>query len=215
MNDATAAPDVLMLLSSGCAYCPGVLASLSELVKQGIVGRLEVVNITTHPEIAQRYDVRSVPWVRIGAFEFSGTLSAAELTRWAQRAGTVRGMADYFTDLLKGGNLDRVVRIVQRDAANVDALLQLLQDPATELHVSLGLGAVFEQLGDHPVLRARLDALGALTRHPDARVRADACHYLSLTKDARAVSYTEALLSDADPQVREIAQESIEALRAL
>lgn len=212
MNDEVTAPDVLMLLSSGCGYCPGVLASLGEMLKEGVIGRLDAVNIATHPEIAQRYGVRSVPWVLIGEYEFSGARSKAELTRWAQRAGTVRGMAEYFTELLKGGNLESVVRVALRDAAHVDALLLLLQDTTTELHVSLGIGAVFEQLGDGPALRERLDALGALTRHSDARVRADVCHYLSLTKDPRALPYVEPLLSDADPQVREIAQESRDAL---
>lgn len=213
MNDNVTAPDVAMLLSSSCAYCPDVLASLGELLKEGVIGRLDAINIAAHPEIAQRYGVRSVPWVRIGEYELSGTRSKAELTHWAQRAGTVRGMAEYFTELLKGGNLDSVVRAVQRNAAHVDALLLLLQDTATELQVSLGIGAVFEHFSGSPVLRERIDQLGTLTRHSDARVRADVCHYLSLTQDPRALPYVEPLLSDADPQVREIAQDSMNALR--
>ena len=44
-------PDALLLLSPGCAHCPSVLEGLSQLLKKGELGRLEVVNILAHPVI--------------------------------------------------------------------------------------------------------------------------------------------------------------------
>lgn len=214
MNDAIAPPDVVMLLGTNCPHCPAVLAALAELLKGGVIARLEAINITLHPEMAAQYHVRSVPWVRIGEFEFSGAQSKAELERWAGNAGLVRGMAEYFAAQLKAGDLNAVLRVIQRNARHFDALLLLLQDPATEMHVLLGVGAVFEQFSGNAILSEHLDALGALTRHADARVRADACHYLSLTQQARAETYIKPLLADTDPQVRDIAQESLAALGA-
>ena len=66
------APEALMLLSSHCAHCPGVLDSLSKLIKSGELGSLQVINLEQNPKAMQQYNVRSVPWVRIGKHEFTG-----------------------------------------------------------------------------------------------------------------------------------------------
>jgi thioredoxin-like negative regulator of GroEL len=108
-------PDALLLLTSTCPYCPTVLAALSDLVKSGDIGRLEVVNIGAHPEIAQQYGVRTVPWVRIGPFELEGLRSPAELKQWVERAGTPEGLAEYFHELLKEGALLKVSTQAARD----------------------------------------------------------------------------------------------------
>ena len=50
-----------MLLGTHCPYCPTVLKGLGELVKSGVVGKLEAVNIELHPDIARALGVRSVP----------------------------------------------------------------------------------------------------------------------------------------------------------
>ena len=76
-------PEAVLLLSTQCPHCPTVLQGLSELVKQGVISRLEVVNINVRPEIAERHGIRSVPWVKIGDFELEGLHSPAELRRWA------------------------------------------------------------------------------------------------------------------------------------
>ena len=105
MNEAekNSVPDALLLIASGCPHCPTVLQGLSELVKAGVIGRLEVVNIGAHPEIAQGHGVRGVPWLRLGPFELEGLRAPAELRRWAERAGSNAGMADYVAELLKTG----------------------------------------------------------------------------------------------------------------
>ncbi|MFZ0257771.1 MAG: HEAT repeat domain-containing protein, partial [Gammaproteobacteria bacterium] len=56
-------PDALLLIAPGCAHCPVVLQSLAEMLKAGSLGRLEVVNIVAHPEVAKAVGTRSVPWL--------------------------------------------------------------------------------------------------------------------------------------------------------
>ena len=68
-NANTVPPDALLLLTSQCPHCPTVLQGLGELVKKGLIGRLEVVNIVARPDIAKQYGVRKVPWFRLGEFE--------------------------------------------------------------------------------------------------------------------------------------------------
>jgi thiol-disulfide isomerase/thioredoxin len=210
--DTPQPPDALLLISSGCPFCATVLKGLAELVKAGRVARLEVVNLTVQPEAAERYGVRGVPWLRLGPFELEGLRSEAELARWAERAGTQSGMADYLSELLAAGELQKVVHLVSDDSGRFTALLSLLTDPDTDLHVRLGIGAVVETLAGSAGLEAMIAPLAELTRHADPRTRGDACHYLALTRGPAARPHIAALLQDSDADVREVAAESLDAI---
>lgn len=208
----TATPDALLLIAPGCPYCPTVLAALGELVKSGAIGRLEVVNLAQRSEIGRDLGVRTVPWVRLGPFELEGLRSLSELRRWAERAGTEEGMADYFDELLRDGNLEAVLELLARDPARLGALLHLLERPGTDLQVRVGISAVMEEHESRAALQDLIPRLGALTRHKDAHVRGDAAHYLSLTHDPRAVFHLQSLRHDPERQVRELAAEGLAEL---
>ena len=208
------APDALLLISTSCPHCPTALAALSDLVKQGIVGRLEVVNLEAHPEIAQTLGVRSVPWVRLGVIELAGLRSKAELTDWAQKADTEAGLADYFHLLLKEGQMAHVLDILHADPNQLAAVLPIIGNVDASLNVRLGAGVLLEEFAQSDALRALLPRLGELSKHADARVRADASHYLGMTGTAAARVWLEARLNDEDGDVREIAAESLAALPA-
>ncbi|HWR87355.1 MAG TPA: thioredoxin family protein [Acidiferrobacterales bacterium] len=208
-------PDALLLLTSTCPYCPAVLAALSDLVKSGDIGRLEVVNIGAHPDIAQQYGVRTVPWVRLGPFELEGLRSPAELKQWVERAGTPEGLAEYFHELLKEGALPKVSAQAARDPAALDALLRLLGDTDTELTVRIGINAVFEGMEGNLALQRTVPALIALCAHRDAHIRGDAAHLLSLTHIASVEPHLQRLLQDEVADVREIAREGLERLSTL
>jgi len=206
------APDALLLLSTHCPHCPVVLAALAELVKAGTIGRLEVVNLEQHPDVGQTLGVRSVPWVRIGRIELAGVRSKAELAEWAAKADSEAGIADWFHQLLKEGQLDRAQAAIEADPGLLGAVLPIVANVEASLNVRLGAGVLLENFAGSDALRALLPRLGALSQHPDARVRADACHYLGLTGDAAARPWLEARRNDADADVREIAAESLQAL---
>jgi len=206
-------PDVLLFIASQCPHCPAVLAGLAELVKRGVIGRLEVVNLESHPDAAQALAVRSVPWLRIGPFQLTGARSAAELEIWARRAVSAEGMGEAFHDLLKQADLAQVLRLIEAEPARMAALLPIVANPEASLNVKLGVGVVFEEFAGQAALRALVADLGGLTQHADARVRADACHLLSLTQSGAARVWLQAGLLDENAEVREIAAESLETLR--
>jgi hypothetical protein len=208
----TSPPEALMLLGTHCPHCPSVLGSLSELVKQGVISKLEVVNLEQRPETGRELGVRSVPWVRIGPFEFSGLHSKAELQSWAEQAGTERGMTKYFEQLLGDGEVMRVLGMIGNDQSLLHALIGLVSDVDAKINARIGAGVIMEDYEGKPELLALIPELGELTRHDDARVRSDACHYLSLTHDVSAKHYIEPLLEDEHEEVREVAGESLAAL---
>jgi thiol-disulfide isomerase/thioredoxin len=206
------APDALLLISTHCPHCPAMLTALADLVKQGTVGRLEVVNLEQRPEVGQTLGVRSVPWLRIGGVELAGVRSKAELADWAAKAGSEAGMADYFHLLLKEGQLPRAQALIEADPTLLAAVLPIIGNVDASLNVRLGAGVLLEEFAGSDTLRALLPRLGELSQHADARVRADACHYLGLTGDAQAKSWLDARLGDDDADVREIAAESRDSL---
>jgi hypothetical protein len=214
MSAVRPAPDALLAVATGCAHCPTVLAGVSELVKSGAIGKLEVVNLTARPEVAQALGIRSVPWLRLGPFVLEGLRSPAELRLWAQRAVSTEGLGDYLIELLKSGKLKDAIAFCAQAPERLASLLAILERPEVELTIRIGIAAVIEDFAGSDGLRAQLERLTALSRHADAHIRGDAAHFLALTRDARAEAPLRALLQDATTPVRELAQEAIESLRA-
>jgi hypothetical protein len=207
------APDAELLIATGCVHCPVVLAGLSELVKQGRIGRLEVTNIAQHPEIAEARGARGVPWIRIGPFELSGAHSHSELAEWAGRAGDQAGLTTYLTDSLQGGQLASVVSACRRSPELLPPLLALAGDLDTPFAVRIGVGAVVEELAPEGLLADLGGELADLAASPQPQVRADAAHFLGLAGSAGARDLLRQLAEDPETEVREIAAESLAELR--
>ena len=142
----TTVPEALLLIAPGCPHCPVVLEGLSTLVKEGAVGRLEVINIAAQPERAQTLGVRTVPWARIGPFELEGLRSADELRRWAKQAHSGQGMAVYLDELLKQGQRRKVEEMVRDEPAYLGNLVELLGGQETSINTRIGIMATFEEL---------------------------------------------------------------------
>ena len=206
------APDALMLLATGCAHCPGVLEGLSQLLKQGRIGRLEVVNIVEHPQAAHEAGTRSVPWVRIGQFELEGALTPAELARWVAWCDTEAGYAAYLGHLLETNRTDKARALLERQPATLPLLIGLLAVNETPMTTRIGIGVVLEELTGSDLLGEGLAALIALADSPQANIRADAAHYLGLTHLQAAAAPLKKLLGDEHPDVREIAAEALAML---
>lgn len=209
----TAIPDAELLIATGCAHCPAVLAGLAELIKAGRIGRLEVINIARHPEIAERRGARGVPWIRIGPFELSGAHSRSELEELVDKAGSPHGLQAYLRDSLESGELDRVIGVCRHSPEMLSPLLALAGDLDTPFAVRIGVGAVLEDLATEDLLSGLTGPISRLAASPHPQVRADAAHFLGLTGSQEARSELQRLASsDEDQEVREIALESLAEL---
>ncbi len=209
----TAIPDAELLIATGCAHCPAVLAGLAELIKAGRIGRLEVINIARHPEIAERRGARGVPWIRIGPFELSGAHSRSELEELVDKAGSPQGMQAYLRESLESGELDRVIGVCRHSPEMLSPLLALAGDLDTPFAVRIGVGAVLEDLATEDLLSGLTSPISRLAASPHPQIRADAAHFLGLTGSQEARSELQRLAgSDEDREVREIALESLAEL---
>lgn len=212
LTNEAPAPDVLLLIGPGCPHCPAVLEGFGELVKQGAIGRLEVVNVAQRPEIAQRLGTRSVPWMRIGSFELTGAQTLGELRRWAELAVGDSGTAAYYSHLLESGELNKALEFIRQQPESLRHLVQLLADAEAPIAVRIGVSVVMEDFQRSPWLEAVIPELEPLTRAQAPYTRADACYYLGLTGSREVIPSIERLLDDANAEVREIAQEALEML---
>lgn len=201
----------LLLVSPGCPHCHAMQMLLQQLQQQGRITGFDVVDISEQPEVAEAYGVRSAPWLRLGELEFVGSHSQAELEPWLP-GGASANLEDYFAHLLKAGNLAQVTDRIRRQPETLLEIIKLLAKADTPITVQLGIGAVMESLEGSEALARQTSSLAGLVESEEPRIRADVCHYLGLTGDTAALPALQRCLKDDNPDVREIAQEAIEAL---
>ena len=206
----TAIPDAELLLATSCAHCPGVLNTLSQLVKEGVIGKLQVTNIVSQPERAQALNVRSVPWIRIGHLVFEGQHSPSELRKWVEIAHTLEGQAEYIREQLIQGHLNKLEQLLQQTPELLHALIPLLENENTEMQVRIGIDAILEPLTGNASLHLLLPELARLSKINNTRIRSDITYYLSLIQHPDAVPYLQQRLDDSSEEIRETAREGLD-----
>lgn len=207
-------PNALIFIGTGSPHCPAVLDALVRLLEAGRLARIEAVNLAAAPEVAARYGVRSVPWVRIGPFDLIGARTPAELAEWVEHAASGEGWPAYFSHLIGDRRIPEVVARVRASPAHLTDLLSLLTSEETPLDTRIGVSAVVEELAGTAELAAAREPLEQLTLSPLASTRGDACHFLGLAGDRGAAPAVRRLLDDEDAEVREIAAEALAMLGA-
>ena len=203
------APHALLFTTPGFPHCPGMLDALNILKQEGAIAALEKIDATLDVERARQLDVKSVPWLRIGLFEFEGQMSVGDLRTWAQRATQPDGLKQYFFEMLTRGQRGRVERMIRDEGLRSMALAELLADPQASMAVRIGIGAVLEELQGSGLTAPMTPKLGEILRDPEPRNRADAAHYLSLIGGAEALRLLRECLDDPDAAVREIAYDAL------
>ncbi len=224
----TISPKATMLLSSHCAFCPSVLDSLSKMIKAGELSSLQVINLEQNPDAMQKYNVRSVPWVRIGTHELTGSQTLEALQQRAQWAmsdenlkgneteGESKNLVADFDFLLSDGQVNKVVDALKKNEEDFKYIMTLLGDVGSVLSTRIGIGVVFEEFSGSGILKTLIPQLGELSLHGDSRIRADAFHYLGMTADKSAISFLEAGKKESnnanDQEISEIIIDSLESL---
>ncbi|MBE9567947.1 MAG: HEAT repeat domain-containing protein, partial [Proteobacteria bacterium] len=158
--------------------------------------------------------VRSVPWLRIGPFELSGSRTKKEISLWVQRASSFDGISEYLSEILSEGKIKDASKLISHYPQALENVIDMMADPEEKINVRLGVGVIIEEMAETEAFRAVIPRLLDYLSHNDARIRGDACHYLSLTKDPVFIPKIEKLLADDSEEVREIAQDSLDELRS-
>ncbi|MGD8926829.1 MAG: HEAT repeat domain-containing protein [Thioalkalispiraceae bacterium] len=200
----------ILFTSQQCPHCPSVKRILQSLQQAGKLAALEIFDITEHQQEAEQYQVRAVPWFKIGDLVFQGLHTASELEYWVENACTDAGILNYMIEKLKEGKLTEVESLIKQHPTWLNIAMQIVADIDTPLQARIGLGAILEGLAGSQQLNELLPALEELARHTDHRVRGDACHYLGFIKSPKSKEILKHCLDDEHEEVREIAQDSLD-----
>ena len=205
--------NAILILTSQCPHCASVMKSLSEMVKQGELASLEIINLEKKPEMAKKLGIRTIPWIKIGWFELEGLHSQKELQQKAQQAASDEGVLAHISEELLEGMVNKVLSLIEGQHNLIRHVLELLGDAEAKINIRLGVGVVIEEYASTDWFTAYIQQLAEYAHHKDERVRADACHYLSLTKNSEVLPYIKSLIDDSSEQVREVAEDSLQDLR--
>ena len=203
---------VTLFIASGCPHCPNVLQALSELIKAGEIAQLHVSNIALVPEEAQKLNVRSVPWVKIGPFELNGAQSKKDLQQWIARLQSDTGMQDYFSELFTSGEMKKVLAMVKKELELLKIFPKMMADDDTPLGTKIGIGAIFEDLQGSDAIKTLIPDLTELLKSENPAVRNDACYYLGLTESPDAIPAIQSLSNDETEEVRETVKDALEII---
>jgi thiol-disulfide isomerase/thioredoxin len=206
-------PEVLMFMGPQCGFCGPMIKILTELMKEGVLSDLRIIDIVNRQELAAEYGVRSVPWLQIGPFELLGSRSKQELKLWLERASSIDGVTEYLQEVLAEGKVDAARKLLQHKPEVLSNVVEMMADPDEKINIRLGLGVIIEEMAESDEFQAVTPKLVEYLSSEDARIRGDACHYLSLTNNRKFIPDIEVLLTDENEEVREIAQESLDELR--
>lgn len=206
-GSAEQAPDALLLMTAGCPHCPAALQALTLLLKENVIGRLEIVNVAIHTEEAEARGVKSVPWIKIGPFEVEGVSSPAKLRELAHGVNDDAVIDNWLLDTLKAGHRQKFESLVRREPQRIHALARLMTNPETSMAIRLGIGAVLEELHGTGLTEPLIPALGDMLKSDDRLLRADACHFMTLIGGEHIRPYLQSCLADANPEIREMAEE--------
>jgi hypothetical protein len=200
-------PDALLLMTGGCPHCPAALQALTVLLKEGSIGRLEVINVALHIEEAESRGVQSVPWIKIGPFELEGAATPAKLRELAVGVNDDKVFDAWLLDILKAGKRQKFEALVKREPGRIHALTRLMQDPEASMMIRLGIGAILEELSGTGLSEPLVPSLAEMLESDDRLLRADACHFLTLIGSEAIRPHMLACVEDADPEIREMAEE--------
>lgn len=206
---------ILLFVMKGCQLCPQMERLFQRMYKDGAFVELSVQDVAEHPELAQEYSIRSVPFYLINGVGFSGLRTQQQIEQLLQQNEDDNWQTLIVSELSEG-QLAPVEKMVRQQPAARVAMMKLLADSDTTLVVRIGLTAVIEGLADDAVLTGYHRDFILLTQHSDERVAIDALYYLSLIRTPDCLDTllnvskygSAALAAQASELLDEIASES-------
>jgi len=205
-------PKATLLLSSRCPHCATLLDLLNQLLKSGELSQLHSINIDAAPEVAQKYAVRSVPWLKIGDYVLTGLQDMPALKQRLEWIKLKANLLGKFDQMLSNAQANEVIESIREDPSRFSTIIELLSDPATILSSRIGIGVIIEEFAGTELLQSHRQTLEQLLHAKEVRIRADVAYYLELTESTEAIVALQQHANDENADVREIIADSLMSL---
>ncbi len=195
-----------LFVMQGCHACPEMERTFHDLKHKGEISELKVFDVNEYPQLAQQYNIRSVPYYMINGVAFTGLKSQSEILKLLQ-SGEIQNIRFWIAEKLAEGQLAEVeTRVVQQPETR-EAVMQLLEDIDTPLMLRIGLSAVIESLAEHGVLSDFEARFVELANHPQDRIAIDAIYYLQLLSTPLTLTKLAEIVQSGRPELQQQAQE--------
>ncbi len=193
----------------GCQVCPQMERLFHQMHQQGAITDLQIFDVQQHPELAQKHNIRSVPYYLINGVAFNGLKTRGEIDQLLQKDDEAKWI-EMIREELSNGELESVEQVIRQYDAARKAMIELLMDADTALVVRIGLTAVIESLATGELLKDYEQSFIDMTAHEDERIAVDALYYLSLMETPACLSTLNEMAINGPDNLRAHALELLE-----
>ena len=176
--------EVILFISTHCAHCSSTLELLSKAVKQAKISQLTIINLETESDSKKYAHIRSVPYIKIDDFEFTGNLSQTDIDELYESHSQSTVYEYLFSKLFSSGLLEQAEKLVQKDDNYWLTLINLARNENSKMQTRIGVTAIFEMQAsslvscneNHKIIDLLLDAT-AIKSHA---IRVDLIYFVSI-----------------------------------
>ncbi|MEW6532640.1 MAG: HEAT repeat domain-containing protein [Thermodesulfobacteriota bacterium] len=205
---------VLVLMAAACPHCPGVVRKiLSASVRQPLITTC-IVDAVEFNDLAEQYRVKSTPTIIVNeGATLVGALSEAQIVDAITRASQGGSLTDVVETMIAAGRADDAAELICREK-DPGSILPLYR--SQEFAVRMGALVTFEAALelDARSLDPIVGELITLLSDADVGLRGDTAELLGKIGDPSAIPALKKATQDPDPDVREAAEEALEAFQA-
>lgn len=198
-----------------CVYCPHMVNALAPLPFCNAHISIDLVDVSTFPELAEAVGVKSVPTLMYGdSFRWTGTINVQEVLTVLSRQSSTELGSDALVRMLKEGDAVPLARMMLEAGKIFPGFVQVLIHP--EWSVRLGAMVVLEQLAEEqPALPAAvLQPLWSLRSRMDLSQLGDLVYLIGEHGSGEWLPRLESMLEEDVPdELADAAGEAIGQLR--
>lgn len=204
--------DIWVFMAQTCPHCPEAVRAANRLARASDKISTTIIDAQRFSDLAARFNIQSVPATVIDQkLTLNGVLTAESLLEKILQRDTPEFQASVLISKIEASRFDAAAAHVLGDGGPEDFLALWSRSTTSS---RMGLLMVVEKVFDKnsEALHGVVDGFIELLKSEDAALRGDTADLLGQIGHIRAKPALEALLSDSNPDVAEIAAEAIEAL---
>ncbi|HID42455.1 MAG TPA: hypothetical protein EYP30_01550 [Archaeoglobaceae archaeon] len=203
--------EIIVFVMPVCPHCAKVVEKVNQFAIENPLIRVKIVDVSRFPEFGNKYEVMSAPTVVINENIKLVSPSEDELIKWIEQS---ENELEYFSKLLKDGQIDDVKSIIERDSEKAVILVELLKKP--EINVRLGAALLILRLikEKEEIVENIKNKLKELLSEDNTNILQDAAMVLGKIGDKSDIEALKTLISSDNADVKEAAEEAIEEINS-
>jgi len=200
--------EIKVFVSPFCPHCAKVIENVNSLAVENPNVKVEIVDVSVYPELAEKYGITSAPTTIINdSVRLIGYISKEEVVKWIEKAEDKK---EYFVKLIRDGRLDEIVDLI-RNENDLGIVVDLLA--YNDFMVRLGAMVVLEEVfkSNPSIVKAVKDKIRKLLKHDDKRIVQDVAMLLGEIGDEEDIEFLKDLV-EVGGEVKLSAEEAMEEI---